>query len=143
LLYLIMVRVFGWLVPAGPQSGGQGCGDQVLGHEVTVLRRQVARPRPDWADRAIMAARARLLPAALRRSRLVTLGTLLAWHRRLIGRQWSYPNRPGRPSAGQEIRDLLLRLAGEWSIRRGPQANCYAERWVRTVRAECTDRMLI
>lgn len=53
----------------------------MLRHEVMVLRRQVAHPRPDWADQAIMAALARLLPAALRGSRLVTPGTLLAWHR--------------------------------------------------------------
>ena len=51
----------------------------VLRREVMVLRRQVARPRPDWADRAILAAVARRLPAALRGCRLVTPGTVLAW----------------------------------------------------------------
>jgi hypothetical protein len=44
----------------------------VLRHEVMLRRRQVARPRPDWAHHAILAALARLLPAALRGGRLVT-----------------------------------------------------------------------
>jgi len=116
-----MVRVLGWLVLLGRSQASKDAEIMVLRHEVMVLRRQVARPRPDWADRAILAALARRLPAALRSSRMVTPGTLLAWHRRLITRKWTYPGRPGRPSAGQEIGDLVLRIAREnpaWGYRR-------------------------
>jgi len=89
LLYLIMIRVFGWLHLLGRSQAFKNAEIIVLCHEVTVLRRQVARPRPDWADRAVLAALARLLPDVLRAHRLVTPGTLLTWHRRLIIRKWT------------------------------------------------------
>jgi hypothetical protein len=53
----------------------------LLRREVAVLRRQNAKPKLDWAGRAILAALTRLLPAPLRMTRLVTPDTLLCWHR--------------------------------------------------------------
>jgi hypothetical protein len=77
LLYLIFVRLAGWLVLLGWSSAAKDVELLVLQHEVAVLRRTTPRPRLDWTDRAVLAALVRRLPDWLQDHRLVTPGTVL------------------------------------------------------------------
>ncbi|MCA1822163.1 MAG: integrase core domain-containing protein, partial [Pseudonocardia sp.] len=237
LLYLIFLRLLNLLLLLGRSSASKDVELLVLRHEVTVLRRANPKPRLDWADRAVFAALVRALPTMLRRYRLVTPGTVLRWHRRLVAKKWTYPSRLGRPPVEDTVASLIERMArenhrwgyqriqgellklghrvgastirrvlqrlrippapvrdtdpdGRWTTQqlrnlvmdlgdrvtqfrflvrdrasqftasfdavladvgiqmvriplRCPQANCFAERFIRTLRAELTDRMLI
>jgi hypothetical protein len=87
LLYLIFIRLCGWLVLLGRSSASKNAELLVLGHEVAVLRRIKPRPRPDWADRAVFAALIRLrrqLDATLRRFPAVWNGPLQSPLRRYV-----------------------------------------------------------
>src|SRR6266446_3836246 len=121
LLYLIFVRLCSWLVLLGRSSASKNAELLVLRQEVAVLRRTKPRPRLDWADRAVLAALIRHLPRRLRAHRLVTPGTVLRWHRHLVRKKWTYPNRTGRPPVSAEIATLIERLATEnagWGYQR-------------------------
>jgi putative transposase len=121
LAYLLMIRLFGWLTLLARSGASKDMEILVLRHEVAVLRRQVTRPKLRWADRAVMAALARLLTRHLQLHRIVTPDTLLAWHRRLIKKTWAYPNTTGRPPVPEELRELVQRLARQnprWGHRR-------------------------
>jgi putative transposase len=121
LLYLIFSRLLSWLTLLPRASSSKDVELLVLRHEVAVLRRTNPRPRLDWADRALFAALIRRLPAMLRGHRLITPATVLRWHRRLVTKKWTYPNRFGRPPVDPTITALIERLAREnenWGYQR-------------------------
>jgi putative transposase len=120
-LYLIFSRLVGLLVLLGRSSASKDVELLVLRHEVAVLRRSNPKPRLDWADRAVFAALVRLLPKGRRLHRLVTPGTILRWHRRLVAAKWTYPHRHGRPPIDEAITKLIERMSAEnhsWGYKR-------------------------
>ena len=97
---MAVLRLFGWLALLAQSDRAKDAEILLLRHQLAVLQRNAGAPRLSWADRAILAALARLLPRhRLSQLRLiVSPRTLLRWHADLVRRRWAYPRRtPGRP----------------------------------------------
>jgi hypothetical protein len=70
--YLAVVRIFGWLALLAGSDRAKDAEILLLRHQVAVLQRRVKTPQLPWADRAILAALARLLSASqIRQLRLI------------------------------------------------------------------------
>jgi putative transposase len=111
-VYFLIVSVFSWTRLARRQGAWKEAEILLLRHQLGVLQRQqVRRPRLTWADRALIAALAGVIPKTRRVGLrlLVTPDTVSRWHRDLLRRRWaakSRAGRSGRPATRREIRVL-------------------------------------
>ena len=113
-VYVLACRLFAFVLLLARGERSKELEILVLRHELSVLRRQVKRPRFKLGDQLVLAALSRVLPRGSWSAFLVKPETLLRWHRRLVARHWTYPHRgPGRPPVGGEVRELIVRLARE------------------------------
>ena len=123
LVYLAVVRVFGWMALLARSDAAKDAEILVL-HQLAVLERQVRSPRLSWADRAMVSALVRLLPTVHRNriQLIVSPRTVLRWHAWLVKRRWTYPRRrPGRPPTAPGLRALVVEMAHDnptWGYRR-------------------------
>jgi putative transposase len=122
LAYLTVCRSVQLLVLLARGEAAKDLELLVLRHQITVLRRQLPRPKLEPADRALLAAVSRALPRSRWSCFFVRPETLLRWHRRLIAGAWTYPHRQtGRPPLDQDIQQLIIRMAKEnptWGYQR-------------------------
>jgi putative transposase len=77
LIYRSLATLLSWLALSARSSASKNAEILILRHEVSVLRRGNPKPKIGWADRAVLAALARILPRVLRSHRIVTPATLL------------------------------------------------------------------
>jgi hypothetical protein len=113
-LYFGVCRLLELIVLLGRGDRAKELEILVLRDELAILRRQPGRPRLEAHDRLLLAAFSRMLPRRSWNALFVRPETLLAWHRQLVARRWTYPHaRPGRPSISDDVRELILRLARE------------------------------
>jgi putative transposase len=94
-LYVVVGRLLELLVLFARRDGAKELEILMLRHELSILRRQVGRPRFEPHDRLLLAALSRVLPRHSWNAFSVRPETLLRWHRRLVARRWTYPH-PGR-----------------------------------------------
>jgi putative transposase len=119
--YRLARLIIDLLVLRGRRDRSKDAEILVLRHQLAVLRRQAPHPRFDDTDRTLMSALARAVDRTRWSAFIVKPATILAWHRRLVAKHWTYPHRPGRPSTIDETRRLICRLAREnptWGYRR-------------------------
>jgi len=108
-----------WLALLARSSTSKDAEILALRQEVAILRRANPKPKMTWPDRAVLAALARILPKTLRAHRIVTPGTLLRWHRRMVAAKWRQPRPPGRPPIPDDLVELILRMTREnhrWGV---------------------------
>jgi putative transposase len=122
LAYLALCRSIQALVLLARSDAAKDLEILVLRHQLTVLRRQVTRPRLQPMDRALLAAVSRALPPVRWSCFFVKPETLLRWHRRLVAGAWTYPRRgQGRPPLDHDVPQLIIRLARQnprWGYQR-------------------------
>ena len=111
----LLVRKLLDLIGIGPAPDEKDVEIAVLRHQLSVLRRQVARPRFSPTDRAMLATLAGLLPRERWAIFLVTPATLMRWHRELVRRHWIDQRREKvAPNAlDADTVALVVRLARE------------------------------